>query len=345
MTKAAGGGIELRSLTKAFTGSAALDHVDLSVSQGEFVALLGPSGSGKTTLLRILAGLEQADSGAVIIAGTDMAGMPTNRRGIGFVFQSYALFRQMTVASNIGFGLRVRPRGLRPPRAEIERRVEELLELVQLPGLGRRRPDELSGGQRQRVALARALAIEPHVLLLDEPFGALDTQVRKELRRWLRALHDRLGMTTLFVTHDQGEAMELADRVAVMQAGRIAQVATPRTLFAAPATRGVYAFLGDSLAFTCQIRSQRAHFEDGLPPLATSLADGPAVAMVRPAEIGISAGGPATLLSVHEASASRRLDLRLGGRVLELSAPLDFGVPEVGSACMLDISRATLYPD
>ncbi len=345
MSEPLGSGIELRGLTKGFGGGAVLDHVDMSVAKGEFVALLGPSGSGKTTLLRIIAGLEQADAGAVVIAGSEMGGVAPNRRGIGFVFQSYALFRHMSVAANIGFGLRVRPRATRPPRVEIARRVAELLDLIQLPDVGGRRPDQLSGGQRQRVALARALAIEPQVLLLDEPFGALDTQVRKDLRRWLRGLHDRLGMTTLFVTHDQNEAMELADRVAVMQSGRLAQMATPRDLYAMPATANVFAFLGDSLAFPCQTTGGTAHFADGLPPLPSACADGPALAMVRPGDVGLAADGPATRVSVHESGATKRVELRLGGRLLELSLALDQVVPAPGSACTLDLGRAIIYPD
>jgi len=217
------------------------------VPEGAFVALLGPSGSGKTTLLRILGGLEIADVGRVTFDGLDWLSIPARERRAGFVFQHYALFRHMTVAKNISFGLEVRPRSERPRRAEIDRRVGELLAFMQLDGLGKRYPSQLSGGQRQRVALARALAIEPRMLLLDEPFGALDAKVRKELRVWLRNVHDRTGITTIFVTHDQEEALQLADLVAVMHAGRIEQIGTPTELRSAPATKFVEEFLGESV--------------------------------------------------------------------------------------------------
>ncbi|MGZ9116824.1 MAG: sulfate/molybdate ABC transporter ATP-binding protein, partial [Methylocystis sp.] len=221
----------IEGLSKRFGGDAALNDVTLDVPPGGFLAIIGPSGSGKTTLLRILGGLERADEGRVTLEGVDWLSVPARHRRAGFVFQHYALFRHMTVAKNIGFGLKVRPFRSRPPRTEISRRVEELLALVQLEGLGGRYPAQLSGGQRQRVALARALAIEPKLLLLDEPFGALDAKVRKELRRWLRELHDRLGLTTIFVTHDQEEALDLADHVAVMHGGRIEQMGTPEEVY------------------------------------------------------------------------------------------------------------------
>src|ERR1700685_4143882 len=216
------------SVTKRFDRFPALNGVSLTAPQGAFVALVGPSGSGKTTLLRILGGLEQADSGSVRFADMSWLAMPARERKAGFVFQHYALFRHMTVAQNIAFGLKVRPRAERPSSSEIKKRVGDLLDLVQLSGLDKRYPAQLSGGQRQRVALARALAIEPRMLLLDEPFGALEAQVRRDLRRWLRGIHDRLGITTVFVTHDQEEAFAVADLVAVMNAGRIEQVGTPQ---------------------------------------------------------------------------------------------------------------------
>jgi len=234
----------IESVTKHFGRFPALDGVSLTAPQGAFVALLGPSGSGKTTLLRILGGLESADSGGVRFADLNWLDMPARQRKAGFVFQHYALFRHMTVAKNIAFGLEVRPRGQRPPRAEIRRRVEELLSMMQLEGLGGRYPSQLSGGQRQRVALARALAIEPRMLLLDEPFGALDAKVRKELRVWLRHIHDQAGVTSVFVTHDQEEAFAMADLVAVMNAGRIEQMGTPADLRRAPKTPFVAQFLG-----------------------------------------------------------------------------------------------------
>jgi sulfate transport system ATP-binding protein len=221
--------IEARSITKRFGSFTALDDVSLTVKAGELMALLGPSGSGKTTLLRIIAGLDVAEpgSGPIIFNHDDVAGSITGGRHVGFVFQHYALFRHMTVFENIAFGLRVRPRQSRPAKEEISARVNDLLRLVQLSALGSRYPSQLSGGQRQRVALARALAVEPKVLLLDEPFGSLDAKVRQELRRWLRRLHDEIQLTSVFVTHDQEEALEVADRVVVMNAGRIEQVGTP----------------------------------------------------------------------------------------------------------------------
>ncbi len=235
------------SVTKRFrNGAAALQGVSLTAPQGAFVALLGPSGSGKTTLLRILGGLDFADSGSVRFADVNWLGVPARERGAGFVFQHYALFRHMTVAKNIAFGLEVRPRHKRPAKAEIMRRVEELLALVQLEGLGGRYPSQLSGGQRQRVALARALAIEPRMLLLDEPFGALDAKVRKELRIWLRRLHERLGITSIFVTHDQEEAFAVADLVAIMNQGRIEQYGTPEEVRRAPKGAFVSEFLETS---------------------------------------------------------------------------------------------------
>src|ERR1700742_952999 len=231
------------SVSKRFARFPALNGVSLTAPQGAFVALVGPSGSGKTTLLRILGGLEQADSGQVRFADMNWLSMPARERKAGFVFQQYALFRHMTVADNIGFGLSVRPRRERPSKSEIRDRVAELLKLVQLEGLEKRYPSQLSGGQRQRVALARALAIEPRMLLLDEPFGALDAKVRKELRVWLRHIHDKTGVTSIFVTHDQDEAFAVADLVAVMNAGRIEQTGTPQDVRRDPRTKFVSEFL------------------------------------------------------------------------------------------------------
>ncbi len=243
--------IEARNISKHFGAFTALDGVDLKVGTGRLTALLGPSGSGKTTLLRIIAGLEFPDArgdptaGRVFFHGEDVSDMAAGRRGVGFVFQHYALFRHMTVFDNIAFGLTVGPRKNRLPRAAIADRVRELLGLIQLDGLGRRLPDQLSGGQRQRVALARALAVQPKVLLLDEPFGALDAQVRKDLRRWLRQLHEKLHVTTVFVTHDQEEALELADEVVVMNQARIQQVGPPQEVYDRPASPFVIEFLGN----------------------------------------------------------------------------------------------------
>ncbi|MBC7940400.1 MAG: sulfate ABC transporter ATP-binding protein [Chitinophagaceae bacterium] len=245
--------IEVRNLNKAFGRTVVCDNLSLTVPAGELVALLGPSGSGKTTLLRIIAGLEVPDSGSVLFHGEDTTSADVRERNVGFVFQHYALFNHMTIFENVAFGLRVRPRtarsgsnvALRPSEAQIKDKVTQLLELVQLEGLADRYPHQLSGGQRQRIALARALAVEPRVLLLDEPFGALDAKVRKELRRWLRRLHDEVHVTSVFVTHDQEEAMEVADRIVVMNEGRIEQVGPPDEVYDHPATPFVLQFLGD----------------------------------------------------------------------------------------------------
>jgi sulfate transport system ATP-binding protein len=235
--------IEIEEISKEFGATAALYPVSLSIPSGTLVALLGPSGSGKTTLLRILAGLEFPDAGRVLFDGVDATGLSVQERRAGFVFQSYALFRHMTVFDNIAYGLRARPRRTRPPAAEIARRVRSLLDLIKLPDIGGRYPNQLSGGQRQRVALVRALAIEPRMLLLDEPFGALDAKVRKELRQGLRDIHDATGLTTVFVTHDQEEAMELADLVVVMSMGRLEQVGKPDDVRARPRTPFVREFI------------------------------------------------------------------------------------------------------
>jgi sulfate/thiosulfate transport system ATP-binding protein len=237
--------VEVKNLSKRFGDFAALADVNLEVKDGELVALLGPSGSGKTTLLRIIAGLEFADAGNVLIDGEEASRMHVKERNVGFVFQHYALFRHMTVFDNVAFGLRVRPKEIRPSRSEIADRVMALLKLVHLDKFYDRYPSQLSGGQRQRVALARSLAVEPKLLLLDEPFGALDAKVRKELRRWLRRLHDNIHITSIFVTHDQEEAMEVSDRVVVMNHGRIEQVGTPEIVYHQPANGFVYDFLGN----------------------------------------------------------------------------------------------------
>jgi len=232
--------IEARNVTKRFGDFVALDDVSVEVKSGSLTAILGPSGGGKSTLLRVIAGLETPDTGEVFISGKEATALAPQKRGVGFVFQHYAPFTHMTVFDNIAFGLTIRHR----PKAEIKRRVDELIELVQLPGLGKRYPSQLSGGQRQRMALARALAAEPEVLLLDEPFGALDARVRKELREWLLRLHAQTHVTTIFVTHDQEEALELADNVVVMNAGRVEQVAPPRELYDEPANAFVMSFVG-----------------------------------------------------------------------------------------------------
>lgn len=250
--------ISVRGISKKFGSFAALDRVDLEIPAGQLVALLGPSGSGKTTLLRIIAGLEFADSGAVHFEGQDISTRSARERRVGFVFQHFALFRHMTVFENIAFGLRVRPRRVRPSRDEIHAKVHDLLRLIQLENQAGRYPSQLSGGQRQRVALARALAVEPSVLLLDEPFGALDAKVRLELRRWLRELHDKVHVTSVFVTHDQDEALEVADQVAVMNQGRIEQFGTPDEVYHSPATPFVYNFLGNVNLFHGRVENGTA---------------------------------------------------------------------------------------
>ncbi len=237
--------IEIRNISKQFGDFRALDDVNLDIASGELIALLGPSGCGKTTLLRIIAGLETPDAGSIHFSGEDTTDVHVRERGVGFVFQHYALFRHMTVFENVAFGLRMKPKALRPVEAQIKKKVMDLLALVQLDWLAERHPSQLSGGQRQRIALARALAVEPKVLLLDEPFGALDAKVRKELRRWLRRLHDELHVTSIFVTHDQEEALEVADRVVVINHGRIEQSGSPQEVWDHPASPFVYGFLGD----------------------------------------------------------------------------------------------------
>ncbi len=282
--------IEVTRLSKKYGQFAALDDVSFTVAQGELLALLGPSGSGKTTLLRIIAGLEQADSGSVLFDGDDAARRDPRDRGVGFVFQHYALFRHMTVFENVAFGLRVRPRAQRPSDAVIGRKVNDLLALVQLDYLGSRYPSQLSGGQRQRVALARALAVEPRVLLLDEPFGALDAKVRQELRRWLRRLHADIHLTSVFVTHDQEEALELANRVVVMNEGRIEQDGTPEMVVEHPATPFVVNFLGQVNIFHGRVQDGKAW----LGPLSVEYPEHPhtesrtAAGYSRPHELDIS---------------------------------------------------------
>jgi sulfate/thiosulfate transport system ATP-binding protein len=316
--------IEVRGVTKTFGRFTALRDVSLAVATGELVALLGPSGSGKTSLLRIIAGLDAPDRGRVLFGGEDATRRPPGDRGVGFVFQHYALFRHMSVYDNVAFGLRVRRRRLRPSEGEIERRVGELLRLVQLDWLADRRPAELSGGQRQRVALARALAVEPRVLLLDEPFGSLDARVRQELRRWLRRLHDEIRVTSVFVTHDQEEALEVADRVAVLNEGRIEQVGSPDEIFERPATPFVMGFLGSVNVFHGRI-------EDGRPVFGPLSLAGPgggtagAEGYARPHELEVartdgSGGGLwAILRRARPAGAVVRLDLASeNGRPLQV---------------------------
>jgi sulfate transport system ATP-binding protein len=279
--------IEAVHLTKRYGNFNALDDVSLEIRSGELMALLGPSGSGKTTLLRMIAGLDVPDAGNVVFAGSDATHQGVKERSVGFVFQHYALFRNMTVFENIAFGLRVKPRKTRPSDAVITAKVRELLNLVQLDFLADRYPNQLSGGQRQRVALARALAVEPKVLLLDEPFGALDARVRKELRRWLRRLHSEMQITTIFVTHDQEEALEVADRIVVMNEGRIEQAGTPDEVYDNPANPFVFDFLGSVNLFHGRVENGEAHVEGAgvVTSVGPEARDGKAVAYVRPHDI------------------------------------------------------------
>ncbi|SNR92432.1 sulfate transport system ATP-binding protein [Methylobacillus rhizosphaerae] len=281
--------IEIRNIKKEFGSFTALDNVGLDVPSGELVALLGPSGCGKTTLLRIIAGLESPDSGSIHFHGVEATNRDVREREVGFVFQHYALFRHMTVFENVAFGLRVRPKKLRPTEAEIHRRVHQLLELVQLDWLADRYPPQLSGGQRQRIALARALAVEPKVLLLDEPFGALDAKVRKDLRRWLRRLHDELHITSVFVTHDQEEALEVADRIVVMNQGHIEQIGSPQEVYDNPASPFVYKFLGNVNQFHSRVNAGQAHIGDIALNLNAhhTVQDSDALAYVRPHDIDV----------------------------------------------------------
>ncbi|MBU3656614.1 MAG: sulfate ABC transporter ATP-binding protein [Rhodocyclaceae bacterium] len=283
-------GIEVKNINKLFGEFKALDDVSLNFPTGKLVALLGPSGCGKTTLLRIIAGLESADSGQVILEGQDASNSHVRERQVGFVFQHYALFKHMTVFENVAFGLRVKPRRERPGEAQIKEKVLNLLKLVQLDWLADRFPSQLSGGQRQRIALARALAVEPKVLLLDEPFGALDAKVRKELRRWLRRLHDEIHVTSIFVTHDQEEALEVADEVVLMNQGHVEQVGTPDEVYDRPATPFVYSFLGSVNLFHGRVEGDVVHVgPHQLEHGGSSVANGSSVvAFARPHELSIS---------------------------------------------------------
>ena len=283
--------IQVKNIEKHFGAFHALNNISLDFPDGQLVALLGPSGCGKTTLLRIIAGLESADRGQVILEGQDATDVHVRERQVGFVFQHYALFRHMTVFDNIAFGLRVRPRATRPSEAEIKKRVMRLLDLVQLSFLADRYPAQLSGGQRQRIALARALAVEPRVLLLDEPFGALDAKVRKELRRWLRTLHDELHITSIFVTHDQEEALEVAVQITVMNKGNVEQIGSPREVYEQPATPFVFDFLGQANRFEGQHHQGVVQIgEDRVQLLNQPNApQGKVIAFARPDELHIHA--------------------------------------------------------
>ncbi|WP_157217276.1 sulfate/molybdate ABC transporter ATP-binding protein [Flavisphingomonas formosensis] len=341
--------ITLSGITKRFGDFTALDNVSLEARPGEFLALLGPSGSGKTTLLRIMAGLDFPDTGSVSFNGSDITDRPVADRAVGFVFQHYALFRHMTVAGNVGFGLSVKPRRERPTKEEIRRRVDDLLELVQLKHLGGRYPSQLSGGQRQRVALARALAVEPRILLLDEPFGALDAKVRKDLRRWLRELHERMGLTSIFVTHDQEEALELADRVVVMDHGKIEQVAVPVDVYDKPASAFVFDFVGESNRLPVTVGNGRIVFDNvAIEGAAPDIAEGAGQLFFRPHDARLTqegAGVPATVSSARPRNGAVRIEAQVAGLELplELDIPSD-QAPSTGSAIFVQPTRAKLFP-
>jgi sulfate/thiosulfate transport system ATP-binding protein len=321
--------IHVENLRKEFSNYPALHDVSLDIVSGELIALLGPSGSGKTTLLRLIAGLETPTEGRILFGDEDASHKSVQDRNVGFVFQHYALFRHMTVLENVSFGLRVRDRSTRPPKAEIRRRALELIELVQLKGFEKRYPQQLSGGQRQRVALARALAIEPRVLLLDEPFGALDSQVRKELRKWLREIHDRTGHTTVFVTHDQEEALELADRVVVMSQGKIEQVGGADAVYDRPNSPFVFGFVGESSALDVQVEHDELWAGGrALGLSAQGTPAGPAQLYFRPHDVELVEGDAAiagVVASTRRVGGTRRVELEIGGQqqLVEIDLPFD----------------------
>ena len=344
--------IEVKNLVKRFGQTTVCDHLNLSIPSGQLVALLGPSGSGKTSLLRIIAGLETPDSGAVYFNGEDTTHVAVRERNVGFVFQHYALFGHMSIFENVAFGLRVRPKETRPSEAQIKAKVMELLKLVQLDWIADRYPHQLSGGQRQRIALARALAVEPKVLLLDEPFGALDAKVRKELRRWLRRLHDEMHITSVFVTHDQEEAMEVADRIVVMNQGRIEQEGAPDEVYDHPATPFVLKFLGDVNLFHGRDHAQGA--VEGAKAAGASGAEGDAgVSYVRPHEIQVLARaeagslaatlidtltvGPNTRLAFQRGDGQGEIEVELSRE--EFAALRDSGVLRTGELAHLKPRR------
>jgi sulfate transport system ATP-binding protein len=321
--------IELKNLVKRFGDFTAIDGVDLKVADGELLALLGPSGSGKTTVLRIIAGLEWPDAGEVSFDGENALARGAGERQVGFVFQHYALFRHMTVFENVAFGLRVQPRAIRKDETRIRARVKELLDLVQLDWLSNRYPNQLSGGQRQRIALARALAIEPRILLLDEPFGALDAKVRKELRQWLRSLHREIHVTSIFVTHDQEEALEVANRVVVMDKGRIEQIGTPGEVYDTPASAFVHGFIGESIVLPVNVSDGHIRLGDKALKLAAGeAAAGASKLFIRRHDMQVGPAGSGALEGavrhVRSFGPVQRAEVALcGGEVIEIDAPRD----------------------
>ena len=347
--------IQIRDIHKLFGSFQALNRVDLDIASGELIALLGPSGSGKTTLLRVIAGLEFPDHGRILFGDEDIALRPIRERRVGFVFQHYALFKHMTVFDNVAFGLRVRDRKERPTEGAIRSKVQELLELVQLAGLERRYPAQLSGGQRQRVALARALAIDPRVLLLDEPFGALDAKVRKDLRRWLRELHNRTGYTTIFVTHDQEEALELADRVVIMNRGAIEQVGSVDEVYERPASPFVFDFLGGTNILPAEVKDRKVLLGGGELAVLndSSHPNGPVDVYVRPGDLRLAdantPGVDVELLQVQRTGPIVRAGAVVAGNgpTLSIELPhLHHDVPhfKTGNRLRLRLAQFSVYP-
>ncbi|WP_438752002.1 sulfate/molybdate ABC transporter ATP-binding protein [Pararhizobium sp. O133] len=335
--------IRLDNVVKTFNTFRAVRDVSLDIESGELVALLGPSGSGKTTILRMVAGLEYVDSGSIHFGAQDATDIPVRDRGVGFVFQHYALFPHMTLGENIAFGMKV-SKTRRTPQ-QIKARVEELLTLVQLQGLSNRFPAQISGGQRQRVALARALAVDPKVLLLDEPFGALDANVRRDLRRWLREIHKTLGITTLFVTHDQEEALDLADRVVILNGGKIVQNGTPEEVCRNPQSAFVMKFLGDTNRLSATVSDGKAHVAGQFFD-APAVADGSAEILFRPRDVSWQPGGPgipARITQIIDRPDSRRvLATTEDGETIEFDAPPEFA-GEIDADGRLGITRQRIY--
>ena len=342
--------IRVRDLGKTFGVSPTLHGIDLDIASGELLGLLGPSGSGKTTMLRTIAGLETPTRGEIFFGDERASGMSVQDRRVGFVFQSYALFKHMSVAQNIGYGLRIRPRAQRPSPADIDKRVSDLLDMMQLSGFGSRYPSQLSGGQRQRVALARALAVEPRVLLLDEPFGALDAQVRKDLRSWLREIHDRTGHTTVFVTHDQDEALELSDRVAILNRGRIEQIGSPDEVYDNPQTPFVFGFIGESNQIKVEIQAGQAWLGGkplDVPPVQAP--DGPGVTFFRPQHGDLAPpeapGLPGILKAIHRVGplVRARVQLEAAPALFDVALPVGRELAP-GARISMQIRQSRTFP-
>jgi sulfate transport system ATP-binding protein len=342
--------VSINKIRKEFDRFAALNDVSLKIASGELIALLGPSGSGKTTLLRLIAGLDFPTAGQIFFGEEDASHHSVQARNVGFVFQHYALFRHMTVAQNIGFGLKVRPSASRPPKHEIRKRVSDLLEMVQLTGLENRYPNQLSGGQRQRVALARAMAIEPRILLLDEPFGALDAKVRKELRRWLREFHDRTGHTTVFVTHDQEEALELADRVVVMSQGKIEQVGSADDVYDRPQSPFVFSFIGESSQLPVEVKQNQVLFQGKPIGIPGQVGEGGDL-FFRPEDVRLTdaadaLSGTVTICRRLAGTRIAEIDIANEGHApyhVEIEVPLDAPV-ELGSEVRFQPTRWKIFP-